>query len=165
MWYQSVLTVKQAYMYLVTSVSESESTASDASVLDDKTATIQYKPGNNNTLAHYEQSRGYDQISHALSNIHDLYGWSCNLLDVISVYSLNPGKLPGHFSYKRPGYEASGHPVYGRHSPWSRLHRHSEWYLRNPCFTVNSLLCITDSFRGPNCTQTILNDPDLVDIC
>ena len=53
-----------------------------------------------------QQSRGYDQISHALSNIHGLYGWSCNLLDVISVYSLNPGKLPGRFSYKRPGYEA-----------------------------------------------------------
>ena len=62
--------------------------------------------GNNNALAHYEQSRGYDQISHALSNIHGLYGWSCNLLDVISVYSLNPGKLPGRFSYERPGYEA-----------------------------------------------------------
>ena len=27
--------------------------------------------------------------------------------DVASVYSLNPGKLPGHFSYKRPGYEAT----------------------------------------------------------
>ena len=62
--------------------------------------------GNNNALAHYEQSRGYDQISHALSNIHGLYGYSCNLLDVISVYSLNPGKLPGRFSYERPGYKA-----------------------------------------------------------
>ena len=78
-----------------------------------KTATIQYEPvtclaGNNNVLAHYEQSRGFDQISHALSlsNIHGLYGCSCNLFDVISVYSLNPRKLPGHFSYERPGYEA-----------------------------------------------------------
>ena len=62
--------------------------------------------GNNNVLAHYEQSCGYDQISHALSNIHGLYGCSCNLLDVISVYSLNPGKLPGSFSYEKPGYEA-----------------------------------------------------------
>ena len=49
-----------------------------------KTATIQYKPvaslaGNNSALAHYEQSHGYHQISHALSNIHDLYGCSCNL--------------------------------------------------------------------------------------
>ena len=74
-------------------MSESASTTSGASVLDDKTATVQYKPatslaGNNNALAHYEQSPGYDQISHALSNIHGLYGWSCNLLDVISVYSL-----------------------------------------------------------------------------
>ena len=25
--------------------------------------------GNNNALAHYEQSHGYDQISHAVSNI------------------------------------------------------------------------------------------------
>ena len=86
------------------SESESESTASSASASDDKTATIQYKPAtslasNNNALGHYEQSRGYNQISHALSNIHGLYGWRCNLLDVISVYSLNPGKLPGRFSY------------------------------------------------------------------
>ena len=65
--------------------------------------------GNDNVFAHYtnEQSRGFDQISHALSNIHGLYGCSCNLFDVISIYSLNPGKLPGRFSYKRPGYEAS----------------------------------------------------------
>ena len=82
-------------------------TASGAS---SKTGTVQYKPvtrlAGNNALADYEQSRGYDQISHALSNIHGLYGWSCNFLDVISVYSLNPGKLPGRFSYERPGYEA-----------------------------------------------------------
>ena len=65
------------------------------------------KTGNNNELAHYEQSRGFNQISHALSNIHGLYGCSCNLFDVISVYGLKPGKLPGHFSYERPGYEAS----------------------------------------------------------
>ena len=32
---------------------------------------------------------------------------SCNLFDVISIYSLNMGKLPGRFSYKRSGYEAS----------------------------------------------------------
>ena len=73
-----------------------------------KTATIQYKPvtslaGNNNALAHYELSRGFDQISHALSDIHGLYGCSCNLFDVISVYSLNLGKLPGRFSYERLG--------------------------------------------------------------
>ena len=77
-----------------------------------KTVTIQYKPvtslaGNNNTLAHYEQSRGFDQISHALSNIHGLCGCSCNLFDVVSVHSLNLGKLPGCFSYKQPWYEAS----------------------------------------------------------
>ena len=40
--------------------------------LTGKTATIQYKPvtslaGSNNVLAHYEQSHGYDQTSHALS--------------------------------------------------------------------------------------------------
>ena len=45
--------------------------------------------------------------NYALSNIHGLCGCSCNLFDVVSVYSLNPGKLPGRFSYKRPGYEAS----------------------------------------------------------
>ena len=80
----------------MTSVSESKSTASGASAPDDKTATVQYKPAtslasNNNALAHYELSRGYDQISHALSNIHGLQGWSCNLFDVISIYSLNLG--------------------------------------------------------------------------
>ena len=52
----------------MTSVSESESTAGGEST-DDKTATVQYKPvtslaGNNNALAHYKQSHGYDQISH-----------------------------------------------------------------------------------------------------
>ena len=88
-------------------MSESASTTSGPSAPDDKTATS--LAGNNNALAHYEQSRGHDQISHALSNIHGLYGWSCNLLDVISVYSLNPGKLPGRFSYERPGYEAIVH--------------------------------------------------------
>ena len=70
-------------------MSESESTASGTSAPDDKTATVECKPatslaGNNNALAQCEQSRGYDQISHALSNIHGLYGWSCNLPDVIS---------------------------------------------------------------------------------
>ena len=60
-------------------MSESESTASGASVPDDKAATFQYKPAtslasNNNALVHYELSRDYDQISHALSNIHSLYG-------------------------------------------------------------------------------------------
>ena len=49
-------------------MSESASTTNSASALDDKTATVQYKPATsltgNNALAHYEQSRGYDQISH-----------------------------------------------------------------------------------------------------
>ena len=80
-----------------------------------KTATIHLMSlaGNNKyVLAHYGQSHGYDQISHALSNIHDLYGCSCNLFDGISiVYSLNLGKLPGRFSYNRPGYEASSLPA------------------------------------------------------
>ena len=61
-----------------------------------KTATVQYKPvtilaGNHNALVHYEQSHVYDQTSHVLSNIYGLYGWSFNLLDVISVCSLNLG--------------------------------------------------------------------------
>ena len=80
-----------------------------------KTATIQCKPvtslaSNNNALVQYKLSCGFDQISHALSNIHGLYGCSCNLFDLISVYSLKPGKLPGHFSYKRPRYEARNTP-------------------------------------------------------
>ena len=48
-----------------------------------------------------------DYHNHALSNIHGLYGWNCNLLDIISIFSLNPGKLPGRFSYEWPGCEAS----------------------------------------------------------
>ena len=54
------------------STSVSESTQAVRLQVISKTATAQYKPvmilvGSNNTLAHYEQSRGYDQISHALS--------------------------------------------------------------------------------------------------
>ena len=91
-------------------MSESASTTSGASAPDDKTATVQYKPstsldGNNNALAHYEQSRGYDHI-----HMHYPLFMACTGGAVIfltsSVYSLNPGKLPGRFSYKRPGYEA-----------------------------------------------------------
>ena len=89
-------------------MSKGESTASGVST-DDKTAAIQYKPvtslAGNNALVHYEQSCGYDQISHALSNTHGLYGSSCNFLDLISVYSLNPGELPSRFSYEWPGYK------------------------------------------------------------
>ena len=84
---------------ILTSVNESESTATT----DDKTATVQYKPVTQVLLAtktDYEQPRRYDQISHALSTIHGLCGCSCNFLDIIPVYSLNPGKLPGRFSYK-----------------------------------------------------------------
>ena len=58
-----------------------------------------------------KKSRGYDQISHTLSNIHGLYEYNCVTVisDVISVYSLNWGKLSvsGPFSYKQPGYEAN----------------------------------------------------------
>ena len=105
-------------------MTEIESTASGLST-DDKTPTIQYKPvtslaGNkmrllimNSHVASIIDCKPrevynlcFDQISHALSNIHGLYGCSCNLLDVISIYSLNPDKLPGRFSYERPGYEA-----------------------------------------------------------
>ena len=43
-----------------------------------------------NALAHYEQSRGHDQISHTLSNIHGFTGAAVIFLslDVISVYSV-----------------------------------------------------------------------------
>ena len=30
----------------------------------------------------------------------------------------------------------SGHPVYGRHSPLSQLHCHSEQYLRKTCLVL-----------------------------
>ena len=35
---------------------------------------------------------------------------------------------------------------------------HSLQYLSNPWIADTPLLCITDSFRSPNCMQTILND-------
>ena len=35
--------------------------------------------------------------------------------------------------------------------------------LKQPLKADTSLLRITDSFHGPNCTRTILNDPDLAD--
>ena len=63
--------------------------------------------GRNNTLAHFKQSHGYDQMSHSLSNIHCVYTCTRNLLDIISVYSLDKSKLPRRFSCERPGYEAN----------------------------------------------------------
>jgi len=33
----------------------------------------------------------------------------------------------------------------------------------NPWIADTPLLRITDSFRGPNCKQAVLNDPDLAD--
>ena len=91
--FESVVLVSTYYQSGVsTSVSKRESSASDAST-DDKTATIII----------------CDQISHALSNIHDLYGCSC-ILNVISIYSLNSDKLPGHFSYQWPRYKANALP-------------------------------------------------------
>ena len=86
-----VLTVSWAYQHRLTKASLLQVMHLQ---ITSKTATIQYKPvtslaGDKNALGHYEQSRGYDQISHAFSNIHGLYGCSCNLFDVMSVYSLN----------------------------------------------------------------------------
>ena len=67
--------------------------------------------GSNDIFTHKEHSLGYDQISHELSNIYGLYGCSCNLFGVIVVYSLDLGKLPGCFSFKWPGYEATSNLV------------------------------------------------------
>ena len=93
---------------ILTSVRENESTASGVSIGENKKATIQYKPvmslAGNNIFTHYEQSHGYDLILHALG----CTGAAINLLDGTSVYSLNSGKLPSHFSYKQPGYKAIG---------------------------------------------------------
>ena len=54
-----------------------------------KTATIQYKPvtslaGNNNALAHYEQSRGFDQISQVM---HYPIFMACGVAAVIFMTS------------------------------------------------------------------------------
>ena len=57
----------------------------------------------------------------------------------------------------------SGHPRYNGQFWKSRLSFHWLQYLSNPWIADTPLLRITDSFRGPNCTQAILNDPDLVD--
>ena len=79
--------------------------------MSSKIATVQYKPvtslaGSNNALTHYKLTWLWSILSHPLSNIYGLYGCSCNLLNIISVYSLNLGKLPGHFSYEWPGCDA-----------------------------------------------------------
>ena len=95
------LIVTVTWALLATSVSESGSTASGASILmTSKTLTIQYKPvttlaiaGNNNALAHYKQSPGCEQI------LHHEYSLLA-LSDVISIYSLDLGKLPGCSSYE-----------------------------------------------------------------
>ena len=58
--------------------------------------------------------------------IHSLYGWSCNFFGVIVVYSLNLGKLPGHFSCKRPGYKASMKVASYPGSRWAR--KEKAWY-------------------------------------
>ena len=72
-----------------------------------KTATVQYKPvtslaGNNNVLAHTNSHTAMIKYTYIIS-----YSWlvQCNLLDIISIYSLNPGKIPDRFSYERPGYK------------------------------------------------------------
>ena len=85
-----------------------ESTASSAS--RDKKATIQFEHSHMtvcNMQAHCscQQCLLWAYISHALSSIHGLYGWSCNIGDIISRYSWNLWKLPGHFSYERPDYD------------------------------------------------------------
>ena len=77
-----------------------------------KTATIQYKPvmslaKYNNTLAHFKMSRGFDQISHALSNIMACTGAAVIFLTSYPYTVWNRVSCQAVFSYKRPGYEAS----------------------------------------------------------
>lgn len=73
------------------------------------TGTIQYKlvtslAANSNALAYYKQSHGYARISHTISNIHGLFGWSCNNHGIISEHTSTLNLL-GCFSHKWPGYE------------------------------------------------------------
>ena len=63
-----VLVSTYCQLGISTLVSESKSTASGAST--DGNHPITSLADNNNVLAYYETSRGYDQISHGLSNIH-----------------------------------------------------------------------------------------------
>ena len=56
----------------------------------------------------------------------------------------------------------SGHPWYNGQFWMSRLFLHRLQYIRNPWIVDTPLLRITDTFRTPNCTPTILN-PNLVD--
>ena len=48
----------------------------------------------NNTHAYYKRSHGYVQLSHPLSNNHDLYGWSSNLRDIKSRYKFELMEVP-----------------------------------------------------------------------
>ena len=73
-----------------------------------------------------------------------------------------------HDFYKYSGTPLNGHPstadthdiTDNSESPDCSLQ-----YLSNPWIADIPLLCTTDSFRSPNCTQTIPNDPDLADTC
>ena len=56
----------------------------------------------------------------------------------------------------------NGHLSTANTIPKSRRSFHS---LKKPLNSNTPLLCITDSYCSPNCMQTILNDPDLVDSC
>ena len=76
-------------------------------------ATIQYKPV---TSLADNQTHSLIMNSHMASIKNHMHypifmactgAAACNLLD-ISVYSLNPGKLPGRFSYERTGFKARG---------------------------------------------------------
>ena len=57
-------------------------------------------------------TNSFGKLQKYISGIHtgQLYGCSCNLFDIISVYSLKPGKLPGRFSYEWPGYKPNMNP-------------------------------------------------------
>ena len=85
--------------YLATSMNESESNASY--VLRWMTRR---RPSSNESCI---------RITWLRSNITYIiqYSWLVRVeFDVISVYSLNPGKLPGRFSYERLGYEVGQNP-------------------------------------------------------
>ena len=63
-------------------------------------------------------------------------------------------------SHHYSGTPLNGHRWYNGQFWKSRLSFHSFQYLSNPWIVDTLLLCITDSFHGPKCTQAILNDPD-----
>ena len=103
----------------------------------------------------------YHDIGHAHSSTHQMWLSPRTLRDPSRFVNL---EITGSRAIMRDTVTVnSGHPRYNRQFWKSRLSFHLLLYLSNPWTADNSLLHVTESFAVPNCTQTILNYPDIAD--